>query len=247
MVDKDTLCGWGDRRKIDYFVENAEVIVPRRADQLTTLTELLPWPREATLDLLDLGAGFGALTERILARYPRATITCVDGSAEMLALARKRLAPHGYRVRLQLANLASDSWGTGIAGSFAGAVSALAIHHLEDARKRELYREIFDRLAPGGLFLNNDLVAVPPALKQQYETLMLRTIQEQDRIKRGIERALEKIQAESHEQLQLAGEEHQSQIAALRDQLRWLEEAGFKSVECHWKYLDFAIFGGMKE
>jgi tRNA (cmo5U34)-methyltransferase len=246
MAGKDTLCGWGDRQKIAYFVANADVIIPRRADQLATLTELLSLPHEAAATLVDLGAGFGALTELILARYPQAQITCVDGSVEMLALARERLAPYGSRVRLQLADLANDSWASGIEGSFAGAVSALAIHHLSDHRKRELYQEIFERLVPGGLFLNNDIVAQPLALKPQYETLMLRTIQDQDRLKRGRERSLADIQAEMREQLRLAGEEHQSHIAALRDQLRWLEEAGFTSVECHWKYLDFAVFGGVK-
>jgi len=71
----------------------------RRADQLATLTELLPWPHEAAVTLVDLGAGFGALTERILACYPLSQITCVDGSVEMLALARERLAPYGSRVQ----------------------------------------------------------------------------------------------------------------------------------------------------
>ncbi len=53
---------------------------------------------------------------------------------------------------------------------------------------------------------------------------MLRTIQDQDRLKRGRERNLADIQAEMREQLRLAGEEHQSHIAALPDQLRWIEE-----------------------
>ena len=103
-----------------------------------------------------------------------AMLTCVDGSVEMLALARERLAPHGRRIRLHLADLANDSWGSGIEESFAAAVSALAIHHVEDDLKRKIYREIFDRLAPGGLFLNNDIVAPQPGLKPQYETVTLR-------------------------------------------------------------------------
>jgi len=48
-------------------------------------------------------------------------------------------------------------------------------------------------------------------------------------------------------QLQAAGPQHHSQIAALGDQLEWLREAGFKSVDCYWKYLDLSIFGGAKE
>ena len=49
------------------------------------------------------------------------------------------------------------------------------------------------------------------------------------------------------EQLRLAGRRHQSHIAALGDQLAWLREAGFTSVDCYWRYLDLAIFGGVKE
>jgi hypothetical protein len=29
-------------------------------------------------------------------------------------------------------------------------------------------------------------------------------------------------------------------------QLDWLRAAGFQAVDCVWKYLDFAIFGGVK-
>jgi hypothetical protein len=48
-------------------------------------------------------------------------------------------------------------------------------------------------------------------------------------------------------QLQAAGPQHHSQIAALGDQLAWLRHAGFMSVDCYWKYLDLSIFGGAKE
>ncbi len=72
-------------------------------------------------------------------------------------------------------------------------------------------------------------------------------IQDQERARRGTARSLEEIQAEMREQLRMAGERHQSHIAPMRDQLQWLLEAGFKSVDCYWKYLDIAIFGGINE
>jgi tRNA (cmo5U34)-methyltransferase len=43
-------------------------------------------------------------------------------------------------------------------GPFDAVVSALAIHHLEDARKRELFTEVHRLLVPGGIFANLDLV-----------------------------------------------------------------------------------------
>jgi tRNA (cmo5U34)-methyltransferase len=247
MAGHDTLCGWGDKGKVAYFLENADLIVPRRQEQINLLVDLMPWPRDTNIAVLDLGAGFGAITDEILTNFPRAIATCVDGSEEMITLARERLEKYGDRTRVLLADLASASWRAGVGGPFDAVVSAIAIHHLSDDRKRELYREVFDLLRPGGLFLNDDLVTTPPALKSRFESLGLRAIQEQDRAKRGVTRPLEEIQAEMRGRLRPRGGQHHSHIAPLRDQLRWLAEAGFTSVDCYWKYLDLAIFGGVKE
>jgi hypothetical protein len=36
------------------------------------------------------------------------------------------------------------------------------------------------------------------------------------------------------------------QLAPLDDQIDWLREAGFESVDCHWKWLELALFGGAR-
>jgi tRNA (cmo5U34)-methyltransferase len=269
MADNDTLCGWGNEAKVAYFLANADIIVPRRAEQINLLIELLPYPVDAGISVLDLGAGFGAITEQILKHYARATVTCVDGSEAMVAHATERLRKYGERVKILKADLADSSWpsmlkplavgqaslpvypiaggGKGEGIVFDAAVSAIAIHHLTHERKRELYREVFQLLAPGGIFLNNDVVATPPALRARFEVLNLAAIQEQERAQRGFARPSQQIQAEMREQLRLAGGQHQSHIAPLGDQLAWLTEAGFESVDCYWRYLDLTIFGGVKE
>jgi tRNA (cmo5U34)-methyltransferase len=262
MSDDDTLCGWGNEARVAYFLANADVIVPRRAEQINLLTQLLPYPPDAAVSVLDLGAGFGAVTEQILEHFRRATVTCVDGSQAMVTHASERLRKYGARVKILKADLADPSW-PGIlkpltyfstegdrqddGAVFDAAVSAIAIHHLTNQRKRELGREVFKLLAPDGIFLNNDVVATPPALKARFEVLNLAAIQEQERARRGVARTGEQIQAEMREQLRIAGDRHQSHIASLSDQLAWLTEAGFKSVDCYWRYLDLAIFGGAKE
>jgi cyclopropane fatty-acyl-phospholipid synthase-like methyltransferase len=248
MPADDTLCGWGDEAKVDYFFANADVIVPRRAEQINLLADLLPQAPEAPLSVLDLGAGFGAVSEQILNRYLRATVTCVDGSAVMVARATERLLKYGERVRILRADLADAAWKAVVKGTvFEVVVSAIAIHHLTHERKRELDREVFQLLVPGGIFLNNDIVATPAALKTRFEDLNIAAIQDQERARRGSARTKEQIRAEMQEQLRLAGGRHQSHIASLGDQLGWLREAGFKSIDCYWRYLDLAIFGGVKE
>jgi len=34
--------------------------------------------------------------------------------------------------------------------------------------------------------------------------------------------------------------------ASVEDQIEWLKEAGFTDVGCHWRYMNFAIFGGRR-
>jgi tRNA (cmo5U34)-methyltransferase len=244
MPTCDTLRGWGEKERVTYFLDNADIIVPKRQEQLTFLVGLFRWSPEEPLVVLDLGAGFGALTEQILTRYPRATVACVDGSAEMLKLAGERLASYAQRVRLHLADLAFPSWHDSLQGSFHAVVSALAIHHLTDERKQQLYHEVFQLLSPRGLFLNNDVVTAPPLWQEQFATLWYQEIQAQEERRRGVKRPLAAIQAEMQELLRVA--DHASQLTPLSVQLDWLRTAGFQSVDCVWKYLDLAIFGGMK-
>ncbi len=244
MADRDTLCGWGDKGKVAYFLEKSDTMIPKRQEQLAFLTDLFPWQQEEPIHILDLGSGYGAITEELLTRYPHSTITCVDGSEEMMKLARERLAKYGERVRLHLEDLAEPSWHVKLNGPFHAAVSGIAIHHLTDERKRQLYHEVFALLLPGGFFLNNDVVTAPPLLKDRFEALQYRDIQEQERVKQGTARSIEAIQAEMNERLRMSGQ--RSHITSLNAQLGWLEEAGFQSVDCFWKYLNLSIFGGVK-
>jgi tRNA (cmo5U34)-methyltransferase len=242
MVNDDTLCGWGEEARVRYYVETVAISVPKRDEQLAFLFELLPWPTDAHLHVLDIGAGFGAITQEVLIRYPRSSVTCVDGSGEMMKLARERLAKYGERVSFHQADLAYRSWHEQLSGSYDAAVSGLAIHHITDERKRALCVEVFGLLRPGGVFLNDDSILTPPPWQARFEALRYRYIQEREQALRGITRSIEEIMAERKEHAQ----RHQNYKAPLRDQLDWLTEAGFESVDCFWKYLDNAIFGGVK-
>jgi hypothetical protein len=59
-----------------------------------------------------------------------------------------------------------------------------------------------------------------------------------------VARPVEELRAEMEAQVRLAG--HHSHVASLPSQLAWVSEAGFQSVDCFWKYLGMAIFGGVK-
>jgi SAM-dependent methyltransferase len=76
----------------------------------------------------------------------------------MLVRARQRLAWASDRVSFVKSDLQEPAWTRELANPFDAVVSALAIHNVRHPlRIREIYREIFGLVKPGGCFLNCDL------------------------------------------------------------------------------------------
>ena len=105
--------------------------------------------------MLDLGAGTGLLATFVRAAHPDAELTLLDGSARMLAQARETLGTDRTTfVQRDLTDpLPSAPWDA--------VVSALAIHHLTDDEKRDLFSRVRTVLAPGGVFVNAEQVIGP--------------------------------------------------------------------------------------
>jgi ubiquinone/menaquinone biosynthesis C-methylase UbiE len=116
-----------------------------------------PFPREAKLEVLDVGAGYGVVTEEVLQAFPAAHVTLQDYSQPMLDQARQRLAARSKQLSFVLCDLTDSSWPQAVGGPFDLAVSAIALHNLRDPEKIfACYRPIQDLLKPGGFFLNCD-------------------------------------------------------------------------------------------
>jgi tRNA (cmo5U34)-methyltransferase len=101
---------------------------------------------------------------------------------------------------------------------FDAVVSSFAIHHVTHERKRAIYREVFAMLSPGGVFCNLEHVASP-------STELHRAF-------------LDAISVEN--------EDPSNKLLGLEAQLGWLRDIGFEDVDCHWKWRELALFGGVK-
>jgi tRNA (cmo5U34)-methyltransferase len=100
--------------------------------------------------ILELGIGTGETTRRLLALHPDARLTAIDSSAAMLE--RSRAAYPDADLRLSALEDPLPE------GPFDLVFSALAVHHLDGSRKRDLFRRVANVLAPGGRFVLGDVV-----------------------------------------------------------------------------------------
>jgi tRNA (cmo5U34)-methyltransferase len=131
---------------------------PERRPRLRQMLAMAPFPHEAPLAVLDVGAGYGAVTEELLQLFPQARVTLQDYSEPMLGAARARLAPRAPQLRYVMCDLTDPGWPQAVGGPFDLAVSAICLHNLRDeATIFACYRAIHDLLRPGGWFLDYDL------------------------------------------------------------------------------------------
>jgi tRNA (cmo5U34)-methyltransferase len=191
--------------------------------------DVLAFPPGAAPRILDLGAGTGLLAERILARWPRARLTLVDLSADMLDRARTRFAGSGARVELRVADYLRDPLG----GPYDAVVSALSIHHLPDAGKRSVFRRALAALRPGGRFVDADNVLAPTRpLAARDRAQWIARVRESGIGGADLAAALVRTRLDV--------------LAPLDAQLAWLRRAGFEDVDCPYKWLHFAVLEGRR-
>ena len=214
-----------DRAAADYD-RSRRMMIPCFDDFYGTLLEVIPFPPDAPIRVVDLGAGTGVLSACVAARFPQAAFTLVDLSDGMLSKARERFGT-GPRFRCVVLDYAREP----LPGPADVVVSALSIHHLEGDAKAQLFRKVRGVVQPGGAFLIADLVQAPTAAAE----LLCKRMWEQKARAAGI--------AEEDWNKALTARSY-DRPAPLAGQLRWLHEAGFRDVDCWYKNYVFAVFGG---
>lgn len=227
---------WKSDASVAQWVATEEERERARAWPRRLLAELLPFGEQEEFTFVDLGAGTGAAARAVLDRYPSSTAVLADYSPQMMDEGRRALAAYEGRYRYVELDMAAGRWPDDLAGGLQAVISSLCVHHVTDDRKQGLFREIFERLAPGGWYLNYDPVSAgDPAVEEAWQRV-------QDR--RDPEAAAKRAHRTPEEQARWAN--HIRHIIPLDPQLRFLTSAGFEAVDVYWKELDHVIFGGRR-
>lgn len=148
---------WHSEAYVDRWIGDD---VTRDAERRPVLRKMLgfaPFAADAAPRVLDVGAGYGVVTEEVLRAFPKAKVTWQDYSQPMRDHAQKRLAPHAAQLRYVLSDLSQPDWAKSAGGPFDLAVSGIALHNLRDrAVIFRCYGAIRGLLAPKGCFLDYD-------------------------------------------------------------------------------------------
>ena len=150
---------WKDPEVAKAFLDERSSLIPDRPRQLEVLLRVVAFHCPQPRRILDLGSGDAILLTTLMEAFPDASGVAVDFSPLMLEQAHQRLDKFGQRATTLEGDLQSPAWKEPLAGPSNVIVSGFAIHHLTDERKRALYREIYDLLTAGGVFLNSEHVA----------------------------------------------------------------------------------------
>src|SRR5262245_27082238 len=158
---------WKSEETVQNWAAEAARQEQRRVRQRHFMAELLPFGEQDAFTFLDLGAGTGAASKAILAAFPNSTAILADFSAQMMGQGEHELQPFAQRFRYVEFDMSTPERPAGIPSTLDAILTSMCVHHLPDDRKHSLFGEIFDRLAPGGWYLNYDPVkSDDPAIEE---------------------------------------------------------------------------------
>lgn len=208
-------------------------IVPVYEEMFEQLLDHVWLPLDASLRIVELGCGTGNLTQLLLHTYPNATLTVVDASQEMLDRTGEKLSPQDAARTTLVASYFNQL--DLPAGSVDLIMSSLALHHVPDEFKPELYDSLYSWLAPGGKFRCADQCLTLPGQTGNAHNLAR---WQEWALSNGTEQAtldkwLEHINTADH-------------YASLKDHFDWMATSGFAHTDCYWRTLFWAVFGAEK-
>lgn len=234
---------WHSKKYVEEWAKRQDRAEAERKEQFQTVADILPFDKTAPFSFLDIGAGYGALTQFLLKKFPKAKAVCQDGSEQMAKLGAARMAKMKSRVNYALSDLSKPGWSKVLHGPFDAVVSSIAIHNVGDSNIiKAIYKETAPLVKPGGCFINADLIFPSSDTLGNVYNLVSSRQSDEDSRSAGILGLIKNIRGSG---VRKPGKS-EPQLTNLERQLQWLRDAGFQEVDCFWKNGIQTVFGGFK-
>jgi SAM-dependent methyltransferase len=210
---------------------------------------------EGGIVALDIACGPGAISQRVLGRFPDARAYAVDLDPVLLAIGEGALGTVDGRLTWLQEDLNDAAWADRLAEKLGGrqldaVLSSTALHWISPGTLARVYRELGQLLRPGGVFLNGDHMAYAadrPTIKE-----LAAKARERRRLAPPIDSTAETWEdwweaVAAEPALRDLYEERERRFgwrdrkwanAGLDFQIGALKDAGFREVDVIWQRLD---------
>jgi SAM-dependent methyltransferase len=123
---------------------------------------------------------------------------------------------------------------------FDAIVSRYSIHHQPDKRKRAIYEDIFDLLAPGGWFINIEHIL--PTANLAADLLNNHIIDGRYAIE--VQNGGSKTRQEIADIFLNRPDREANLLTPVETQCDWLRQIGYEQVDCYFRIFELAVFAG---
>lgn len=228
---------WQRQEVTNHYLEQVRGGIPFGAEQVQMMLQVInhfsPHPKQ----IIDLGCGDGFLANILLEKYPDAFAILVDHSEPMIELAQKNMNAYRQRCKIIHADFSHSVKEFAESHSIDCIVSGFAIHHLPHPKKKELYKDIYQLLSDGGVFINIEHIAsATPEIERLHDELFI------DHLALHNQRNRQEVAKEYYNR----PDKEDNILERVDIQVQWLKEIGFKHADCYFKWMELAVFGGVK-
>ncbi len=148
-----------DREWVENYANTVTDRRPERVEMFDHIVSQIRFLGKPTASIVELASGPGLLAEKILDELPGVQYLGLDYSEEMNRFAVSKTEKHETRRAFHHIDLLSESWDDILPGDHDAIISNMALHDLGTPELVEtVYVQALDKLVPGGLFLNAELV-----------------------------------------------------------------------------------------
>ncbi|MEL6403630.1 MAG: class I SAM-dependent methyltransferase [Chloroflexota bacterium] len=226
----------------DLYKQLAAIAVPRRAEQIATVLTLIPFDKDDAFCVVELASGEGYLSAAILEAFPHATVTALDYEESMREATSARLEAYAGRWTVARFDIKADDW-FGHLDSADVVVSSLCVHHLDDAGKQGLFNAVGERVSDNGALLIADLVLPQNGRARELFATTWDSMAEAASIERTLARDTFQLFVQEQWNYYRYPDDFDTP-SPLYHQLRWIDEAGFSTVDVFWMQAGHAVYGG---
>jgi len=206
--------------------------VPLYGEMQTLMVSLLPFSKKDYIRVLDLGCGTGGTSIALLKEFPLARVTGVDSSEAMLEVAAAKVKQTTWRMDFVCQDIMgalprSD-------GGYDVILSAFSLHYLTEHKKIDILKRCHSELKPGGVLMDAEAVLTPS------ERVYLTFMEKWKDFQRANRFSEDEIGA------QMLKFVRDVKPMTVEKHMALMNESGFIDVECYFKYMNWAVFGGVK-